>query len=277
MSKIAKALEKARRERGDTQDQRLSAKSALPSEIAGTVVQSETGSSDNLLPIRIVEPDQSTMEKSGVILANDDRFAVSAYRILRTRLLQRMQQNNWRSAIVTGASVGDGKSLTAINLAISIARDENHCVTLVDLDFRRPSIAALLGLPPGPSLSDYLQDNAEFDEILYSIGVDRLSIVPNFQEVEHSSEILTSPRIAALLRQIGQRNEGDIVIFDLPPLLVSDDVIAFMPMADCVLIVAAEGITPREDISKMRELLGDTALAGVVLNQCSESNDVGYY
>jgi protein-tyrosine kinase len=221
--------------------------------------------------------DPATMEQHGVLLQVRDATAERSYKILRTRVQQRMEEHSFHSIAVTAPSAGDGKTLTAINVAIAMARDVNTWVFLVDLDMQRPKIGAYLGLQYDKGLSDYLAGSASFDEIVYEPGVERLAVVPNGRPLEQSSELLASPRMAELMRSLAAEVPRRIVIFDMPPLLLSDDVLRFLPNVDGLLFVVSEAMTQRAALTHAREILPEDKLLGVVLNRSHEREESGYY
>jgi Mrp family chromosome partitioning ATPase len=180
-----------------------------------------------VLPVASV--DAIKMEQHGVLLQVDDTVAQRAYRMLRTRVQQGMQAQGWFTVGITACGAGEGKTLTSINLAIALARDISTWVYLVDLDLQRPKVAAYLGLGFDKGLSDYVARNARFEDVIYSPGVERLGVIPNAQVIEQSSEVLGSPRIRELCQSLAAEVPRPIVIYDLPPLLVNDDVIKFYP------------------------------------------------
>src|SRR5690606_31638108 len=152
----------------------------------------------------------------------------------------------------------------------------NTWVFLVDLDLHRAQVAKAFGASDANGelgLSDYLLGDASIDDIIYSPGIDRLDIVPNFQPIDDSSETLTAPRMVELLQALERETPRRIIIFDLPPLLASDDVLAFSPQTDSVLLVVAEGSTGRAQLEAARETLGEMNLLGVVLNRSAESSE----
>ncbi len=218
------------------------------------------------------------MEENKILPALDDRSAVTAYKMLRTRVLHRMRSNDWRSLIVTGAGPNEGKTTTACNLAVSISNDVNQAVILVDLDLQRPSLASYFGLEVGASIGDYLTGKAKLDDILYApAGMDRIVIIPNREPVPNSSELLASPRMRVLLEWLSNQGSETISIFDMPPVLACDDVLAFAPYADAILMIVAEGKTDRMSVSRTMELIADRNLLGVVLNQSREKASVSAY
>ena len=218
-----------------------------------------------------------TMERYGVLLQVQDDTAERAYKILRTRVQQRMEASGWYSIAVTSAGAGDGKTLTAINLAIALARDVNTSVFLVDLDMQRPQVAGYLGMRFDKGLSDFLAGQATFEEIVYEPGVERLAVIPNARALEHSSELLGSPRMFELCQALASEMPRRIVIFDMPPLLLSDDVLRFHPNVDGLLLVVSEGKTPRTALQHARESLPEDKVLGIVLNRSAEREESGYY
>jgi protein-tyrosine kinase len=236
-----------------------------------------TGRTAQARPLPQAPIDNTAMERSGVLLQMDDTAALRSYRILRTRVQQRMIAEGWNTIAVTAAGAAEGKTLTAINLAISLARDVNTWVCLVDLDLQRPKLASYLGMQFDKGLSDYFAGTASFDEIVYGIGVDRLGIVPNAQSLEHASDLLDSPRARDLFESLAREQPRHIVIFDMPPLLMSDDVIKFSPNVDCVLLVVSEGGASRASMQRADEVTKGMNLLGVVLNRSAEREESGYY
>jgi protein-tyrosine kinase len=226
---------------------------------------------------RAAATDPEVMERHCVLLQVRDETAERSYKILRTRMQQRMEEASWHSIAVTAASAGDGKTLTAINVAIALARDVNTWVFLVDLDMQRPKVGAYLGLQYDKGLSDYLAGTASFDEIVYEPGVERLAIIPNGRPLEQSSELVVSPRMLDLVRTLATEVPRRVVIFDMPPLLLSDDVLRFLPNVDALLFVVSESKTQRSALTHAREILPEDKLLGVVLNRSHEREESGYY
>lgn len=226
---------------------------------------------------RPVTMDARTLERNCILPKITDQAALRAFKILRTRVLRRMEANQWHSLAVTGIVPGEGKTLTAINLAMMLAQDVNTWVFLVDLDLQRPQIARSLGIEFPRGLSDYLNGEATLDEIVYNPGMARLAVIPNGQACAQSSEYLTSPRMFDLVNALEKEIPRRIVIFDMPPLMASDDVLAFAPQVDGVLLVVSEGMTRRNALQGAQEILSEMNLVGTVLNRSSERNDNAYY
>src|SRR6185437_13255627 len=126
---------------------------------------------------RTAAVDAEALERNRVLLRVQDVAVSRAYKILRTRVLHRMAANNWYTLGITGTSAGEGKTITAINLAIALAQDPNAWVYLVDLDLQRPQLGAYLGMSYEYGLTDFLTGNAELEQVIYDIGIKRLAVV----------------------------------------------------------------------------------------------------
>lgn len=225
--------------------------------------------------------DKAALHDNFILPQLQDAGAVRAYKILRTRVLRRLEANQWRSFAITGVTAGEGKTLTAVNLAIALAQDVNTWVALVDLDLQRPRIADYLGMRSvrgEKGLSNYLQGDATFENIVYSPSdIERLAVIPNFTPMLNASEALTSPRMSELMQALEAETPRRILIFDMPPVLAADDVLAFAPQIDGLLLVVAEGTTDRNQLTRAKEVLAEMNLLGVVLNRSEERNDAAYY
>ncbi len=197
--------------------------------------------------------------------------------MLRTQVLQRMDAQGWRSLAMFGPTSSDGKTTTAINLAISLANDHRHSVLLVDFDFRRPAVAGRLGLSPEYGADDTLTGAAPLEDCLYHpAGFERFVILPARGTLMNSSEVLANSRTRQLVEELRSRYPERIVVFDLPPVLSADDALAFAPLVDCGLVVVAESRTRRDDLVRTMELLGKTPIVGTVLNEASSPSSSGY-
>jgi len=191
----------------------------------------------------------------------------AAYKMLRTQLLQRMRSHDWSTLAVTSPASGEGKSLTAVNLAISIAKELNHTALLVDLDLHCPSIARYFGVKPELGLSDYLFDDILLSDVMFTPGIERLAVLPGGKPLIDSSELLSSPIMVNLARELKGRYPGRIVIYDMPPLLAADDMLTFSPNVDAALLVVDEGKTRKTELKRAMELLEVMNVAGTVLNR----------
>jgi protein-tyrosine kinase len=200
-----------------------------------------------------------------------------AYKMLRTQVLRRLAAINANTLAVLSASNGEGKTLTAINLAIAIAADLGHTALLVDLDLRNPSVHRRLGIEPTVGVEDCLQSRRPVHEAMVKIaGYERLTVMPARARVEQSSELIAAPRMSELMQELRTRYFNRVLIFDLPPVLLADDALAFSKDVQAGLFVVAEGKTERKGLTRSLALLDKLPIIGTVLNQSQESVD-GYY
>jgi len=202
----------------------------------------------------------------------------TSFDMLRTKVVQTMADRGFQTLIVTSPRGGCGKTFTAINLALSIARQPDRSVVLVDLDIRKPQVASCLGLEPGLGLLDVLKGQVDLSEALVSpdLGGPRFLVLPGQRAPHHLSEALVSRELKNLVSHLKSQDPSHIVIFDMPPVLSTDDVMAFLPQADAVLLIAAVGSSTTAEIAECEQNLESTNLLGIVLNKSTEPHK-GYY
>ena len=193
------------------------------------------------------------------------------FQLLRTKVLQQLRNKNWNTMAITAPTPGAGKSLVAINLAASIALEGNQSVLLVDMDLRKPSIHRYFGITPEYGIHDYLDGSASIEQIMINPGFERLVIMPGRKGVLNSSEQIATPFVKNFVEELKTRYESRLVIFDLPPILLSDDVMVFLPYVDCSLLVVENGANTPDEIEDCLELIGDNPLLGTVLNKAETS------
>jgi protein-tyrosine kinase len=221
--------------------------------------------------------DWQALRDRRIVSANDAAPASHAYRMLRTQVLQRARANAINSVGVVSAASGEGKTLTAINLAFGLAAEPNQTVMLLDLDLRRPSIARTLGLAAERGLETWFGTDDPTYSVCYALqGIQRLYVLPTLTPVMGSSETLASPNTRRLLNELSDRDSGRMLIVDLPPVLLSDDALMVAPLLDAVVLVVDERRTRREDVVRVIELLGNTRIVGTVLNRSTEAEQRAY-
>jgi capsular exopolysaccharide synthesis family protein len=217
---------------------------------------------------RVVDCSEDLLRRRRIVTGFDHGPFVEGYNLLRTQVLHRLRENNWNVLGVTSSKEQEGKSLTAVNLAISLAMEVTQTVLLIDADLRKPRLHRLFGLKDAPGLVDVLLDEKPLEETLIHPSIGRFVLLPGGRAIPRSAETLTSPRMTALVHDLKHRYESRVLVFDLPPVLTSADVLAFGPSLDAVLIVASEGVTRRDEIEEaIHRLQGAVPILGTVLNQ----------
>ena len=195
-----------------------------------------------------------------------DSPEVEFYRQLRTRILQLSGGEGGATVMVTSALPGEGKTLTAINLALTFAKEFKQTALLVDCDLRQQQVHSMMGFPSERGLADYLMDDCPITELFVWPGVEKLSVISGGKTVRDSCELLGSPGMRDLVLDMKHRYPERYVFFDAPSILTSADAIAFAPLVDYVLVVAQAGQTPLKDINRALQLLPAEKILGLVMN-----------
>ena len=272
MDKITKALEQARKQRYSEGLKNSATETVLGNSVAQQSRKDFIKSNEHLKKFHV---DNTLLEKNRIINKNSGEDIIQPYKVLRTRLLQIMKEKGWANIAITSPNKDEGKSTVAVNLAISIAVSKKHNATLMDLDLWEPSVHNYFGYKPSIGLEAYYENDQLFENIIVSPELDGLVIAPTSRPLKESSEYLSTERSIELLADAQNILPNTIVVSDLPPLLVSDDAIAFLPFVDAVLLVIREGKTTKDDIEHAIELLENVNIAGIVLNDTADAGSYG--
>lgn len=242
---------------------------------AGTAsqVQSAAALWRTLAPIAL----SAEAREDGRLISHDrsDPAHIS-FDMLRTRAAHALKVRGWSRIAVTSPTKGCGKTFVAANLALSLARARTLSVGLFDMDLRLPGLAKLLGVPDPGDLVDLLTGRVAIDGHMRTLG-EGLAVALNDGSVRHPAELLQDPHTGQALSQLQAQLGLGVMIYDMPPMLACDDVLAFIGEVDCVLLVAGGGITRADEITRCEKLLEDRApILGVVLNR-AEDPDIGRY
>ena len=223
--------------------------------------------------------DRSLLEENRIVAHLIDSPVNVPYDILRTKVTQEMDQKGWKVLVITSPTSGCGKTVTSINLALSNSKLPGRSVVLLHLDLRKPSIAKYLGVHPQEDLTSFLEGRATPDEVMTHIDLagPQLIFIGNNSSVKNPSEALGSQMMTSLLERLRDLPEQPIIIVDMPPVLFSDDVIAFIPQSDCCLLTVQENETTRREIESSEDLLAATNVLGCVLNKSHERTETYYY
>ena len=266
MERIKKALEKAQEQRqGNTANQQQP--------VEGNDSDKATETQEfAYLQTRHIDVSDDFLKQNRIIAGFDEDPRSYVYKILRTKILQEMQSNNWNVLAVSSPNRGAGKSLTAINLAISMAMDANYSVLLVDLDLRNPSIHEYFGMPAEPGLSDYFSGEKTIPELLVHPRQEKMIMLPAGKAIQRSSDVLSTPKMQQLIYDLKHRYSDRIIVVDLPPLLQTDDALVFLPNVDACVLVVAEGESDIEDVQKSIQLIEQKKYLGSILTKSAEGN-----
>jgi Mrp family chromosome partitioning ATPase len=212
------------------------------------------------------------MKQERIVSFNKTHPAHLAFDLTRTRLRELMLQNGWTRVGITSPLPGCGKSVVSANLAFSFARHESCRTILFDLDLKAPSLAKMFTrrLDPRP-IRALFSGEVPFDKHLLRYG-DNLAVAFNSDRVFDGAELVEDPLTERVIRQIEDQLQPDTEIFDLAPLLSTDDPLAMLKNLDCLILVAGAGHTRPEDVLECERLIaGQTNYLGVLLNKAPPS------
>lgn len=213
------------------------------------------------------DPDPRHLERNLVCTLHAGAEA-KPFDIIRTKLLHQMRSNEWRRVALASPDSGCGKTLLTLNLALSMARQPDLTTLAVELDMRRPSMARVLGLKSGHQFSQVLAGHSAAADHLSRIGTN-LAVATNARPEVAAAELLASKGAAHVVDRMETEFAPDVMLFDLPPLLMTDDAMAFMDQIDCVLLVAAAEHNTMAQITRCAEdLAARCNFLGVILNKC---------
>jgi len=218
------------------------------------------------------------LESKRIVAHDIADHRAKSFDMLRTQVLQSMAMKSWQILGITSATPNCGKSTIATNLALSIARQPGRSVLLVDMDLQKPQIAKLLGLNCKWGIGSVLEGRTDLAGALVqaSINNEKIVVLPCRSPRLNSSEWMSSQAMAALMQQIKRDFRAWTVVIDLPPILMSDDVISILSQIDCVLFVAAAGATTVEEIKECTKHLESTPIVRVVLNKTLDETEAYY-
>jgi non-specific protein-tyrosine kinase len=189
------------------------------------------------------------------------------YKVLRTQIMQVAKEKGGNTIMITSANPGEGKTLTAVNLAFTLSKQFDQTVLLVDCDLRQQGVHKLLGYEGNEGLIDYLVDNKPLSGIITWPGIDKLTCISGGRLVFESTELLGSLRMKDLVHDMKTRYQDRFVFFDVPPVLGGADAIVFAPYVDFIIMVVESGKTSAKDVKKAIDLLPKEKVIGFVLNR----------
>jgi Mrp family chromosome partitioning ATPase len=273
MEHIRQAIEAAR-ERGAVAASPAVARRTEPSAVRAPFIGGAKGG-----PVRSFELDGVHLESHRIIAHDRDDPRSRAFDVLRTQVLQSMDMRSWRLLAVTSPTAGCGKTVTAVNLALSIARHPDRSVMLVDLDLQKPQVADTLGLPKDHGLVDVLARRVTLTAatINAQIGPYQLPVLPCEKSVPNSSEWMASRAVSDVLQDLKSGPVTRIIVIDLPPLLAGDNVMSLLPHVDCVLFVTAVGVSKTAEIKECNKHLQSASVVRVVVNKAADVSSQYFY
>jgi protein-tyrosine kinase len=210
--------------------------------------------------------DVSGVDRHIVTITEPRSSVAEQYSKLRARILRATAKDSHNTIMVTSSDTGEGKTITAINLAVSIANELDHTALLIDADLRRPSVHQYLGLSPSSGLSDYLMDKADLSDVLIKTGIGKLVLLPAGNPPQNPSELISSDRMRSFVSEVKGRYKDRYIIFDSSPLLLTAEPISLSNYVDGTLFVVQADRTVPKAATQALSLLKGCPVLGVVFN-----------
>ncbi len=278
MSTIEKALDK------------LGQAMSAPTETAGadmpvaTIERSIPEPADHRTASQFIDIDLESLSKRNFVAkATERKLIYEEYRVIKRKLINNAfgplssSLRNPNLILVSSSRPGEGKTFTSVNLALSIALEQDKTVLLVDADVLRPNVSRTLEISVPRGLTDYLSsDNVDVTDIMYSTNVERLKLIAAGKPHHLSTELLASDKMAALVNEFASRYPDRIVIFDAPPLLGVNETSVLAGMCGQAVIVLEENKTKLNELEKAISMLPPDLATGFVINKAHYSRDKGY-
>ena len=288
--KLKKSIEKAKQQRQEAI--RKSAEQVPPAEKTETTVTGATEPESSVTeknvtcqewtsPVycesKAVELDLEKLAQNRCVCMFSDAPETEYYKVLRTNIQRRIRENNWNTIMITSVQAGEGKTLTSINLAVTFAKEYDQTVLLVDCDLKRQNVHKYLNFSSEKGIVDYLMNGHPLNDLIVWPNIEKLTLISGGKTITNSAELLGSPKMKDLVREIKHRYEDRYILFDTPPILGWADAIAFAPLVDCILMVVEEGRTSIKDVNKALDMIPKEKFLGFVLNRRKAPLQKYYY
>jgi non-specific protein-tyrosine kinase len=216
---------------------------------------------------RRFDPDPLQIEKNRCLCMFSDSPVSENYTQLRAQILQKTRDKGWNTIMITSPGPGTGKTVTAINLSLTLAKTCEDTVLLVDCDLKNQMICRYMGLPEDKGIVDILLRGNAINQVMIWPGIEKMTVISGGSSIQASSELLGSANMSALVHEMKKRYTDRYVFFDVPSCLKSADALTFAPFVDCILIVVEEGKTTHAEIEATLSMLPREKILGYVINK----------
>jgi len=283
MSRIEEALKKVASQRNKAGDNkpsentvisRVSRRHTSAPQAQIKKVKDQIGALLDVVPLKIDNLLLATAREEKTIV-------VEEFNKLRSTVIALTKGEKFLNTIlVTSTASEEGKSMTALNLAISLAKEQDHTVLLVDTDLRRPSVHKYLNITPEVGLVHCLRDGLPIEKALIKTGVGKLVILPAGEALKDPLDLLSSNRMKEIVQELKDRYPERYVIFDTPPAYPFADAGVLAAYLDATLFVVREGKAGKSDVEKTIEEFKSHNLLGIVYNDARvfvKSSSYYYY
>ena len=212
-----------------------------------------------------------------VTLTRPDSPIAEEYRRLKSMLIRETKADFLNTIMITSSVNGEGKTLTAVNLAVTLAQEIDHTILLIDADLRKPMIHECLGIKYKYGLSDYLTQYIDISKVLIKTGIGNMVLLPAGRIVRNPVELLSSEKMKALIKELKQRYMDRYIIVDTPPILSCAEGIAIGSYMDGIVFVVREGQAQKKTIEDALSMIQELNILGLVFNNVSAANLDGHY
>jgi protein-tyrosine kinase len=212
--------------------------------------------------------DTAAVDQHIVSITDPYSSAAEEYRKLRARIFKVTEKDFLNTLMVTSSQAGEGKTVTAINLAVAIAHEIDHTVLLIDADLRKPSVHRYLGLNPKYGLGDYLENRRDLalSDIMIKTGIGKLVVIPAGNPPASPAELISSDRMRLLIKEIKHRYRDRYIIFDSSPLLMTADSLSLCDYMDGIIFVVQAASTPKKAVTQALSTIKGHNILGTVFN-----------
>ncbi len=263
MSRIEEALEKATKLREDEKGLKIVENNYSQTDVLDGFKAEISLEIENPYLVTVKEPDSLISEE---------------FRKLKSMVVKLTKMGDFQNTLVVTSTFGkEGKSITALNLAITLAQEYDHTVLLVDADLRHPSIHEYIGVHPEVGLSDCLENGVDVGEALIKTGIGKLAILPSGRKVSNPVELLSSGRMKELIKELKQRYSDRYIIIDMPPVLPFAEVHSVGSIVDGIIYVVKEGVVSLNNLKDALNVLKDANILGLVYNGVESYHHNGRY
>jgi len=225
--------------------------------------------------------DEAGLVKQGYIFKGENKDIIEEYRVIKRRLFKSMRalDTPYQNVIlVTSALQGDGKTFTAINLALSIAMEIDRTVLLIDGDVIKSGVCKTLGIPESKGLVDLVRNSSsDYSDVIYKTSIDNLTVIPSGQSGTSDTELLSSDRMHDFCDEISRRYPDRIIVIDSPPILQTTESQALAHILHNVVFVVSAAHTPANAVSDALNLLEANKNIQFILNKARLRSAGMYY
>ena len=278
MSLVERALKKLQESKAALPERDINARNAA-------VHVPQQHSAKAVVPGRTVKIDRRALRAAGLLPPEEqERLLADQYRQIKRPLIANAlgkgvdKVPNGHLIMMSSALPGEGKTFTSINLALSLAREKDVTVLLIDADVAKPHISRLFGVEHDPGLLDVLTDTAlDVESLIVQTDVPGLSILSAGRQTETATELLASSRMEQVVARIGAHDRKRIVLVDSPPLLLTSESRVLADVVGQVVLVVRAGMTAQQSVLDAIDFLGEGKAIGLVLNQSENAPGGAYY